>query len=206
MSADFGFDFRNTSGFVTDPANCTWAITADTYPQTRIGTTFGYTNGPLGGNSDNSASVDSRLAGVAIDTNVSGSPSIWRVDLPHSGAWLTDVALGNQVSGESNLYLEIRDGATPLLTLDKAAAISANQYWDASGVLRTSDTDWVNNHTLVQVTFTGTVANVAFGKNQAARTTIAHVRFTEVVTSVPPDDGFVLVHSITGPSTIVGIP
>lgn len=41
MSVDVGFDFRATSTFVTDPANCTYVID-DLYPTTRGGVTFGW--------------------------------------------------------------------------------------------------------------------------------------------------------------------
>jgi hypothetical protein len=56
-------------------------------------------------------------------------------------------------------------GVTPILlaTITNNTTLATNTYADASGVIRTSDTDWVANNVEVSFTFTTNVLNIQIG-------------------------------------------
>src|SRR5208283_4855223 len=75
-----GFDFRNTSTFVTDPAGDTYVLSTTAYPTQGSGVTYGWVNTSLVNARDRNAQLDPRLAGINYATN--GSPATFYVDLP----------------------------------------------------------------------------------------------------------------------------
>lgn len=92
--ATYGFNFRATSGYVTDPANTTYSI-GDTYPQTRNGITFGWTGSPAAPTTRNrSTTVNAKVAG--INFAAAASPLTFRIDLPAAGSYDIGCALGTQ--------------------------------------------------------------------------------------------------------------
>src|SRR5208337_1972246 len=72
-----GFDFRNTSSFVTDPAGDTYVLPTTIYPTKSNGVTFGWAKNSAQGR-DRNAKLDPRLAGVNFVNN--GSPATFYVD------------------------------------------------------------------------------------------------------------------------------
>lgn len=157
-----GIDFRATSTFVTDPANCTYCL-GDAYPTTRGGLTFGWLAGAGSTTRDRSTSVDVRLAGI---NGTSGSGT-FRVDLPATGTYNIGIAMGDAGSNQSGQSFTVLDNTTSLLTGGPQSP-NSNQYMDASGVVRTSDTDWINNNvqkslTFATTTFKITAAGTVFG-------------------------------------------
>lgn len=187
MSFDFGFDFRQSAGFVTDPANCTYvlALGSDLYPQTRNGITFGWLVSPDGGAFDRSTGVDARLAGCAQSNN-NDTTNALQVDLPATGLWTVDLALGDQGAGTGPFTALLKDNTTLLKTW-QLAAIVANHYWDASEVERTSDANWAANHVTQNYTFATTTLILQIGKNQSGSTNLAHLRLTQSGGVPPPD-------------------
>lgn len=197
MSYNFGFDFRITLAFVTDPLNCTWVESQspiDTYPVTRDGITFGWTVAPDGGARDRSTGVDARLAGCAQSNN-NDTTNNFRVDLPAIGLWTVDLALGDQGAGVGPFTVLLKDTASLLKTW-QLASIIANHYWDASEVERTSDTDWVANHVTQNYTFATTILNLQIGKNQSGSTNIAHMRLTQADAGGPAIDSDYLFYQV----------
>jgi hypothetical protein len=186
-----GFDFRSTLAFVSDPAN-TQDVLGEAYPQT---TTIGGDSVVWGwkqatgisscGGSDNSAplkadrsaAVDVRLAGINYGNQM--HCTIFRVDLPATGSYTLRIANGDQGSGQTNT-LTIYDGTTSLWVVSSAVSLSSNQYIDATGVTRTSDTLWVSNNVSKTLTFSTTTLYVVLNDGSAnAFTTLAYVQVTQ---------------------------
>lgn len=192
---DLGFDFRATSGFVTDPTYGVFATSTDTYPKSYTAANgssanAGFTQGSPSAR-DRSASVDPRLAGIVFGPNNSATVIIFRVDLPATGSYTISVASGDQASGQVNNTVTLADGGTVFATVSNNASPGADQYYDASGVLRTSSTNWVSSQATISHTFTSTQATVLVGCNcgQATNSVITTVRFTAAGgggTSAPP--------------------
>lgn len=130
-----GFDFRATSGFVTDPSNC-FPELGSTYPTTYGTTTAGWdaTFPALGSGTptDRSASNDARLAGI----NYIGPAQIrsFRVHLPSTGSFTVTVAMGDATGGATNQYLILEDGVngTAFDTLTNVVT-GSNTFSDSMG-------------------------------------------------------------------------
>ena len=89
----FGFDFRNTKTFVSDPSGSTYVLPTTAYPTKGNGVTYGWVKTSLVQGRDRNAKVDPRLAGVNFATN--GSPATFYVDLPSPGTYNLSLALGD---------------------------------------------------------------------------------------------------------------
>lgn len=168
MAWDKGFNFRGTSGYVSDGANETYVL-AEGYPTTRNSVTFGFTTGTgVVQGVDRSATNDRRLAGINYDN----SSRIFQVDLPASGAYTVHLALGDQAGGGNAICAAaIQDTLTPLTTVNFAAN-TANNFTDATGAVYTNVT-WSGSETGVSLTFSTTTLNLAL--TSAGYWTIAHL-------------------------------
>ena len=92
-----GFDFRNTSTFVTDPSSFNYVLPGTTYPTIVNGVTFGWTTPDLVQGDDRSTVVDPRLAGINSAQN--GAPATFYVDLPSPGTYNLALAMGDDGRG-----------------------------------------------------------------------------------------------------------
>jgi hypothetical protein len=142
-SLNRGINFRNSSGFVTDGTNQTFALpfpTDNLYPIARGGLTFGYENtgGGLPGGADRSSGNDPRFAGIHFTANNVGQSAPFRIDLPSTGTYTIHLALGDAGFSQAYTYFELFDDNTSKLIIDKNTSISANSFWDATGVARTA--------------------------------------------------------------------
>ncbi len=161
-SPGIGFNFRGTSNYVTDGASTT-SVLGDFYPTTTTiggipvtygwntgGAVLGCTGGIAGINRN--ASVDPRLAGV----NYVGPSScaVFRVDLPTTGVYKVQLGFGDDLNAFSNFVGTIYDNASILSVITAGASLSAAQFIDATGVTRTSASDWVTNQATSTLTFT----------------------------------------------------
>lgn len=162
-----GIDFRDTSGFVTDPANCTYTFTSgdgDLYPKTRGGVgPFGWDTTKGGGDShrsgnsrDRDSGIDSRLAG--LEFGCGATPCYFRIDLPAPGSYKLFFAFGDATGGANAVDSKIYDNST-FLTEIGPISNSAGQFVDASGTNRTSAADWVTNGapTFITQTFASSI-------------------------------------------------
>ena len=127
-----GFDFRNTSTFVTDPPGDTYVLATTAYPTKSNGVTFGWVNTLLVQGRDRSTSVDPRLAGVNYANN--GSPATFYVDLPSAGTYNLSLALGDDGYMSCWVQCQIRflDGSTVLATVT-GGTINQGFFYDAVG-------------------------------------------------------------------------
>jgi len=154
MKAQFakGFNFRNTPGFVTDPANTTY-VSADAYPTTRNGVTFGWLPSQPPGPADRSNGVDARLAGI----NYTNGPanSVFQVDLPATGQYRINLAIGDASFAASGQGAKIYDGSVAggnlRLTVGPAAT-ATGQFLDAAGTAY-SAANWPASNTAATLTF-----------------------------------------------------
>src|SRR5271165_7015275 len=80
-----GFDFRNTSTFVTDPSGDTYVLSTTAYPTKGNGVTYGWVKTSLVNARDRNTQLDPRLAGINYATN--GAPATFYVDLPSAGTY-----------------------------------------------------------------------------------------------------------------------
>lgn len=174
---DFAWNFRFSSGFVTDSANQTYEI-GETYPTTRTAT-FGWTAALADGTRDRDNAVDIRLAGVNKTANT--SPKSFRVDLPAAGNYTIYIALGDQGGDHTtgHQYLQIRDNSDALATIDDAGGTVSAHFDDATGVDRTTAT-WPGSNVGLDVTFATTTAIFVLGDGMTAGdSTIAHIRIVQ---------------------------
>ncbi|MGO9516897.1 MAG: choice-of-anchor tandem repeat GloVer-containing protein, partial [Candidatus Korobacteraceae bacterium] len=149
-----GFDFRNTSNFVTDPAGDTYVLSTTAYPTTFNGVNFGWTNTNLVQARDRSNQIDPRLAGVNFAVN--GSPATFYVDLPASGTYNLSLALGDAGYASCSVQCQIQflDGGSVLATITEGPENTA-YFYDAQGN-NWSAANWPNKNLDLAVAIAGT--------------------------------------------------
>jgi hypothetical protein len=172
MPFDIGFNFRDTSGFVTDGTNETYVLKNDIYPTVRAGQTFGWDI--IVSSVDRSASVDRRLAGL----NYFASVRNFRVDLPATGTYAFHLALGDQGFAETACKIIVLDNATPLLTIGPHNP-SAGSFYDATDV-QYSAAAWPTSEAGVNLTFATTICFVQLAADGSHPDTLAHIRLVAV--------------------------
>jgi hypothetical protein len=122
---------------------------------------------------DRSGSVV-ELKGIAYVPNASGTYSQYRIDLPATGTYRVRIAMGDADNGQA-VRVRLYDDVTSFA--DVQGSTSSAQYMDATGVVRTSQADWVSNNAYVDRTFASTIFRVRIGEHSglAGNTTIAAV-------------------------------
>src|SRR5271165_1362700 len=160
-----GFDFRNTSTYVTDPAGDTYVLSSTAYPTKGSGVTYGWVKTSLVNARDRNAQLDPRLAGINYATN--GSPATFYVDLPSAGTYNLSLAMGDE--GYQQCYnqcqIQFFDGNTLLATVAKGRTL-AGYFYDAKGN-NWSAAQWPSNNLNQQVTLTGTRLTMVMGLSQS---------------------------------------
>ncbi len=169
-----GFDFRNTAGFVTDPAGDTYVLATTAYPTTVNGVTFGWLQTPPVQARDRDAQLNPRLAGIDFATN--GSPATFDVDLPSPGTYSLSLALGD--AGYQQCWVQCQVQLLATLTV---GSTQLGYFYDAQGN-NWSAAAWPTSNLSQQVTLTGTHLTVVVGTNQATGdfTTITFLGVTQV--------------------------
>jgi len=179
-----GFNFRSTSGYVTDGSNETYVVLADTYPTSRsVGgesVTFG-TQNDLSGTNDfenRDSGIDRRLAGVMYADGTDGGTWEFRVDLPSAGDYKIRVALGDAGTAQPSQKLAIYDDSTLKVTIDPAS-VAIDEWSDATEVVLNATT-WPTTNAQITLTFASTICIFRIG-NSDAFTTLAHVEIEPAV-------------------------
>ncbi len=170
--ATTGFNLRSTSGYVTDPADTTYVV-SDLYPTTRGGRTFGFDASPSIA-LDRSTTVDPRLAGSNGRLN-NGTQLTFRLDLDAPGTYDVRLAIGDPFH-QLDVYLEVKDGSTVLLTIDKPSGNADDEWFDATGVGR-SAAAWPGSNLPATLQFAGTQLVLVIGTptSQSDFTLLSHV-------------------------------
>lgn len=183
MAWDKGFNFRSTSGYVTDGTDETYVLAGDNYPVTRNGVTFGYTTGmPSANAKDRSTSNDVRLAGTHVVPNTPAQETI-RVDLNSAADYDIRLALGDGLYSHLYTYVQLLDNATAVLTITDTNGQSGNAFLDATGAEYTAP-NWPGSNTKVTKTFATTTFFMTMGSPdaQSDKTPTAHLFLSEVAT------------------------
>lgn len=168
-----GFNFRGSSGYVTDGADEVYVLSTDTYPTTRGGVTFGWESGsPIQVNRD--SGLDPRLAG--INACFSTAPETFRIDLPNTGTYDIRLAIGDASSGQPSQNWRVKDGTTQLLTV--TGTITSGSFRDATATEYTG-ANWPANNTASQQAFATTIFRIETAAF-AGSNVIAHVGLSEV--------------------------
>lgn len=184
MAWDKGFDFRDSSGYVTDPTNCTYVLNSNdgAYPTTRNSVTFGWVSIPFGNSRNRTTANDARLAGMNYIAD--SVQATFQVDLPSAQDYKISAAFNDPTVGMSDFYAQFKDNTTVLTTFDHAAGTGANEYYDASDVKRTSASDWVTNNATIQKTFSSTTFNLKLARSTGnANVSVAHLFLSQVAAS-----------------------
>jgi len=188
--SSFAFDFCSTTNFVTHNSNATPVTEADVYPTTRtvngVSLTFGWVAAPTGQSRDRDNTADPRLASCVFGGSGSGgiNPS-FRVDLPTSGSWNLNLALGDIQNDRDNQCV-VKDNTTTLATISGSTTSPASNFVDAAGTLRTTAT-WVSSNSARSLTFASTTCFLNSSTNGGASNigSIAHALFTSVASGSP---------------------
>ncbi len=191
-----GFNFRSTAGFVTDGTNEISDL-GGAYPRsvTIDGDTFniGWSADNTANTRDRSATADRRMAGMGFIFNSDGAIK-WRIDLPSLGQYRVRAALGDHDSARTILY-RILDNTTALLTVGGAGVTTAaDGFADASGVARTSESDWISNNVALTATFASTICYLEIGDATGTAPDVSAVAHFDIVqlagnVSVTPPPG-----------------
>lgn len=184
MAINKGFNFRNTSGYVTDGANETYVLGSDEYPVTRGGVTFGWDSTSSIGGRDRDSGIDVRLAGQNQRSNNGGQNS-FRVDLDTATDHEITLANGDTGFGQGYQYWQFKDNTSVLRTVDDSDGTLVNNYNDATGINRT-EAAWPGDNVKDTQTFTSTIFNllIATPSSQSDNTTIAHLFLSEAAGGV----------------------
>lgn len=168
---DGGFNFRFSSGYVTDGANETYVVFVSSYPTTRNGFTFGWTVGPT--LSNDVSTTYPRLAGY----NGAAVGDTWQLDLPAAGAVTVHLALGSAGGGGcATETVALKDNATTLHTYGPFDATVVDRLMDANDVQHTSSANWIANETGATFTFATTTLKLVFSSCTGV---IAHLRVVQ---------------------------
>lgn len=158
MALPQGIDFRGSSGYVTDPANCTYQIvTSANYPTTTPqGNNVGIESGWGSSAQDRSAAVDPRLAGSHAG-NTAGAT--FRIDLPAGGAYNVRFAAGRAGGYGDACAWDLYDSTTKLTSLTTGSTSTGYRWKDAKNV-EYSDTAWPTSNSPYAATFATTILRI----------------------------------------------
>jgi hypothetical protein len=110
---------------------------------------------------DRSGSVV-ELKGIAYFANNTGTYADYRITLPSTGTYRVRLAMGDADNGQL-VRARLYDDVTSFADIEADTA-SAARYMDATGVVRTSQADWVSNNAYVERTFASTIFRVRIGE------------------------------------------
>lgn len=189
MGLPQAWDFRATLagpvGFVGDPANCDFndgGVTASGTSSNGIAWSWTDTGGTT--TRDRSGSVDPRVAGL-VAVSSGGTVATFNVTLPSAGTYDITLALGDQ-SAQQTINFDILDNGSVLFSVaTNVNTGGANNYLDATGTNRTSDTDWATNNAKKRLTFTTTSAGFRLNVPSSQTSCMAHLRI-DAVAAVSP--------------------
>lgn len=146
--ATYGFLFWATTGHGTPGANESVVDHNELYPTTYgNGATAGYLAGTACNEIDEATNVDYRLTGTHY-TQGNAVTHDFKVDI--TGSVTINSSNGDHGNASGFTYSEFFDNTTSLaVVVNSASGQASNNFWDATGVKRTSAADWVTNQASV---------------------------------------------------------
>lgn len=176
-----GFNFRATSGTVSDAAGEARITDADTYPTTVLSTSVGWTVAPTSCVT-RSVSEDRRLTGICYMSDLSGS-AIFRVNLPATGTYYVWLALGDVTDPQTGQYLQVLDDTTPVLTISSSGGTATGHYIDATAT-DYSKAAWPGSNSYATLTFATTTMYIKLGSSSlSGYSTLAHFKIADYIPS-----------------------
>jgi hypothetical protein len=172
---DKGFNFRATSGFVTDSANQTYVLCGETFPTNRNSADFGWDDISGCDSRDRDSGIDVRLAGIHFYT-VSRD---FKVTLPSAGVYDIYLALGDASGTFGGFATETIYDNTTLLATITAVPVSSGDFIDATGT-NYSTANWPGSNTKITKTFATT--NFILRLDNSGNARVAHLRIVQVST------------------------
>lgn len=150
MSTTYGFIFAASTGEPYAAAE-SYVAKGDVYPVSYSnGASGGYTGAIQPDSINESQDIDYRLS----HTHYSHSNSqVCTFKVGTTGSIVVNSANGDHGNGSSACYSVFKDNGTTIATVTAGTGQSSNQWWDASGVLRTTAALWVSNQTSITGTF-----------------------------------------------------
>jgi hypothetical protein len=163
---NFGFDFRNTSGFAKDPANFVFATDQTTnagmaYPHTftnalGVSLVCGWDSGGASVVSrDRTGANDQTLSGVVL---LSSGTATFRCDLPAAGYYTVISAWGDPGNVETLTGLITDNGTTRVSVTATTTGGATGTFADTASLV---SQNWTQSNVSVGVNFTSTVFRVA---------------------------------------------
>ena len=175
VSVNFGWDFRATSGFVTDPSYAVFEGGATVFPHTYTNansesinagfvsiTTTPCDAAPTA--RDRNASNDPRLAGIVFPSGSNGSSTDGQCDfeitLPTTGSYTINLAMGDGANQQTQFV--IFEDNTVTFASESNVSTGSNSFMDASGVVETA-ANWPSTAVTISHTFTSTRFDILIG-------------------------------------------
>lgn len=180
------FNFRDSSGYVTDGSNTTYVLgNDDAYPVTRGGFTFGWNTIDADSGRDRDNAVDARLAGVNFNTNAA-SQAEFQVDMSSSGTKTVCLAVGDATADHKHhQYVEVLDNTTSKFVVDidgdgSSGGTAAGEFADANETVW-STANWPGSNVCKVVTFATTTFILKLGtpSSDSDNSSIAHLSITD---------------------------
>lgn len=206
-SWDKGFNFRATSGYVTDGTNETFVIDTDAYPTTRNGVTFGWTSAPSGaggGSRDRDNTIDRRIAGINFVGNTN-TPCAFQVDLPATGIFKIQLGYGDAGGNSQSNYIDVDDSATNLISFRPQNTAATPTFGDAVGSTYIAAV-WPGSEATVTKTFATTTFKMVLGDvalGAGTNSVISHIFISQVATTSPPTGLIINGAKVIGAGTLV---
>src|SRR6266446_7112042 len=143
MAFDMGFDFRQTLGYVTDPAPFGVAELGSLFPTLYTNgagqsINAGWTDNTHVNPQDRANTNDPRIAGTTYVSNT--FTRTFRIDLssgsaPGPGMYILDIAFGDAGTSETQDWI-VKDDTTAIITVSNVVT-NTGQFVDATGALVT---------------------------------------------------------------------
>jgi hypothetical protein len=160
-----GFNFRATSGYVTDVGAETYVL-AESYPTTRsiggVSYTFGWdvTNGI--DSRDRNSGVNRRLAGMNFVSNTNGgSKPRFRVTLLATGDTTICASFGDQPNTQTH-YVRFQENGSTFATISNVTT-NTDEFADATGTVRTIGAWDPTGAQCISRTFSSTIFQIEIG-------------------------------------------
>lgn len=148
--AIYGFLFWATTGHGTPGPNDSVVDVAELYPTSYgNGATAGYLAGTAPNEINETNDIDYRLIGTHY-TQGNTVVHTFKVDI--TGSVTINSSNGDHGNGSGYTYSEFFDNTTSLAVVVNGTGQNSNQFWDASGVKRTTVSDWTTNQTSITKT------------------------------------------------------
>ena len=144
--------------------------------------TFGWAIADTGETRDRTTASPNNPKLSGINYTGSADQALFQVDLPATGDYTIRVANGDAGSSQAGQYWELRDNVTAFVTAQFDGGMLGDEYYDATQVLRTTPTNWINNNATVTRTFASTTFVFALAKtiDYGTNHVVAHLFLSQI--------------------------